>query len=73
MPYDVPLILALVLLFFAIFGFLSSLMEKESVFRHVLTFACGIGLLGWAWYISDGGLDMGSIPNAFLRIITKYS
>jgi len=73
MPYDVPLILALVLLFFAIFGFLSSLMEKESVIRHVATFAAAVGLLGYAWYVSDGGLDMHSVPNAFIRIVSKFS
>ena len=73
MPYDVPLILALVLLFFAIFGFMSSLMEKESVLRHVVTFAAAVVLLGYAWYVSDGGLDMNSVPDAFLRIVTKFS
>ena len=73
MPYDVPLILALVLFFFAIFGFLSSLIEKESVLRHVLTFVCAVGFLGYAWYISEGGLDISSVPNAFYRIIAKFS
>lgn len=73
MAYDVPLILALVLFFFAIFGFLSSLMEKDSLRRHVITFALAVGLLGYAWYISDGGLDVNSVPDAFLRIVAKFS
>lgn len=73
MPYDVPLILSLVLFFFAILGFLSSFMEKESVARHVLTFAAAVGLLGYAWYASNGQLGMNSIPDAFLRIVSKFS
>lgn len=71
MSYDVPLILALVLFFFAIFGFMSSLMEKESVLRHVLIMLLAVGVFGYAWYVSDDGLSMNSVPDAFLRIVTK--
>lgn len=73
MPYDVPLILSLVIFFFSILGFLSSVMEKESPARHIVTFFAGAGLLGYAWYVSNGQLGLNSIPDAFLRIVTKFS
>lgn len=73
MPYDVPLILSLVVLFFSILGFLSSIMEKESPIRHMISFAVALGLFGYAWYVSNGELGMDAIPDAFLRIVAKFS
>lgn len=73
MPYDVPLILSLVVFFFSILGFLSSIMEKETLSRHVISFVIAMGLLGYAWYVSDGGLGVNSVPDAFLRIVSKFS
>ncbi len=72
MPYDVPLILSLVVFFFSILGFLSSLMEKESPNRHILSFVVAVGLLGYAWYVANGELGMDSVPDAFLRIVSKF-
>ena len=73
MPYDVPLILSLVLFFFAVLGFLSAIMEKVSPARHIFTFVLAAGLFGYAWYVSEGQLGMDSVPNAFLRIVAKFS
>jgi ABC-type multidrug transport system permease subunit len=73
MPYDVPLILSLVMLFFAVLGTMSSLMEKQSPIRHVFTFAAAAGLFGYAWYVSNGEMGLYSVPGAFLRIVSKFS
>lgn len=72
MPYDVPLILSMVVFFFSILGFLSSLMEREPLIRHIMSFVIALGLLGYAWYVSDGELAMNSVPDAFLRIVSKF-
>ena len=73
MPYDVPLILSLVIFFFAILGLLSSIMEKESPLRHLISLVVAIGLFYYAWQVADGDLHMNSVPDAFLRIVTKFS
>lgn len=48
-------------------------MEKESPIRHMISFAVALGLFGYAWYVSNGELGMDAIPDAFLRIVAKFS
>lgn len=73
MPYDVPLILSLVIFFFAILGLLSAVMEKESPVRHLLSLVFAIGLFYYAWHVAGGDLQMNSVSDAFLRIVNKFS
>ena len=73
MPYDVPLILSLVVFFFSIFGFMSAIMEKEPPVRHAITLGVACALFAYAWYVSHGELGMNSVPDAFLRIVAKFS
>ena len=73
MPYDVPLILSLVVFFFSIFGFMSAIMEKEPPVRHVISFGVACALFAYALYVSNWQLSVNSVPDAFLRIMAKFS
>ena len=72
MIYDVPLVLAVVLFFFALIGFVSSLLEKKSPLPNVLTFAAGAVLFYYAWHVSDGSLGPGSVTDALVRVVSKF-
>jgi hypothetical protein len=73
MPYDVPLILSLVIFFFAVLGFISAMLERHSLIRHALVMVVAVGMFYYAWSVSDGQLEVQSVPDAFMRIISKIS
>lgn len=73
MPYDVPLILSLVFFFFSVLGLMSAMMERHSPLVHALTMIVAGGMFYYAWQLSDGQIGIQTVPEAFMRIISKIS
>lgn len=72
MPFDYQLVGGGLLLIFGIVGMANAWVESRSMKGALVTVAVGVGLIGWAWQLSDGGLKIHDVPDAIFRLIAVW-
>lgn len=73
MPYDYQLVIGVILLAFSIVALLGDLAESRSPIRSVLIVLVSVGLVYWAWIISDSTLTPYSVPDSVFRIMSNWT
>jgi hypothetical protein len=73
MPYDYQLVIGVILLAFSIVALLGDLAESRSPIRSVLVVLVSVGLVYWAWLISDSTLTPYSVPDSVFRIMSNWT
>lgn len=73
MAYDYQLVGGTILLLLGIVGLANALVERRSPLIGVVVLLAGVGFLGWAWVLSEGQLEVQSLPDAVFRLIAAWT
>jgi hypothetical protein len=73
MPYDYQLVIGVVLLAFSVVALLGDLAESRSPMRNVMVVLVSVGLVYWAWILSDNSLTPYSVPDSMFRIMSNWT
>lgn len=72
MPFDYQLVAGIIIAIFSFVGITNAMLEKRSPLTGLIVFLVGAGLIGWAWMLSDGTLNIQDVPDAVFRIIARW-
>lgn len=72
MPYDYQLVGGTLLVIIGLVGVTNAMVEKRSPLYGLIGCLIGVGLMGWAWVLSDQTLTPQHLPEAVYRLIAEW-
>lgn len=72
MNFEYQLVGGLLILLLGLVAVANALVESRSPLAGMIGLATGLGLLIWAWILTDGQLTPGDLPDAVFRLIAAW-
>jgi xanthosine utilization system XapX-like protein len=72
MTYDYQLVGGALMVILGLVGMTNAMVDKRSPIFGLVGVLVGVGLIGWAWYLSDETLTAQELPQSVFRIIAAW-